>query len=91
MTYQQIIGTSNENTSFTSKNMLQDTDSNNLCHETFEEYEYLMNVVGHFWLEGVLLLVIGLFGVAGNIMTIIVLRKMDSNATFNRLLMSLGK
>ena len=91
MPHQQFISTLKENTSFTSKNMLQDPISNNLCHETFEEYEDLMSVVGHFWLEGVLLLVIGLFGVAGNIMTIIVLRKMDSNATFNRLLMSLGK
>ena len=49
-----------------------------------------MNDIGHFWLEGISLLIVGLFGVAGNIMTIIVLRKMETNTTFNRLLMSLG-
>lgn len=61
-----------------------------LCHEKFDEYGYLMNDIGHFWLEGISLLIVGLFGVAGNIMTIIVLRKMETNTTFNRLLMSLG-
>ena len=70
---------------------LSNKDDDNLCHEPFEEYGYLMTVIGHFWLEGILLLVVGLFGVAGNIMTIIVLRKMETNTTFNRLLMSLGK
>ena len=66
------------------------TDYNDLCHENREEYEYLITDLGHFWLEGILLLVVGLFGVAGNIMTIVVLRKMETNTTFNRLLMSLG-
>ena len=73
---------------FENKSMLEYV--NNLCHERFDEYGYLMSDVGHFWLEGILLLVVGLFGVAGNIMTIVVLRKMESNTTFNRLLMSLG-
>ena len=66
-------------------------DYDNLCHEKFEEYGYLVTDLGNFWLEGILLLVVGLFGVAGNIMTIVVLRKMETNTTFNRLLMSLGK
>ena len=65
-------------------------DYDNLCHEKFEEYGYLVTDLGNFWLEGILLLVVGLFGVAGNIMTIVVLRKMETNTTFNRLLMSLG-
>ena len=69
---------------------LSNKDSGNLCHEPFVEYGYLMTVIGHFWLEGILLLIVGLFGVAGNIMTIVVLRKMETNTTFNRLLMSLG-
>ena len=50
-----------------------------------------MTELGNFWLEGILLFIVGLFGVVGNTMTIIVLRKMESNTTFNRLLMSLGK
>ena len=66
-------------------------DYDNLCHEKFEEYGYLVTDLGNFWLEGILLLVVGVFGVAGNIMTIVVLRKMETNTTFNRLLMSLGK
>ncbi len=66
-------------------------DGTSLCHEKVFEYGYLMTDVGHFWLEGILLLIVGLFGVAGNIMTIVVLRKMETNTTFNRLLMSLGK
>ena len=60
------------------------------CHETFEEYKHLMSAA-QFWVEGVSLLVIGIFGMAGNVMTIVVLRRIDSNTTFNRLLMSLGK
>ena len=67
-----------------------DEDYDNLCHEKFEEYGYLVTDLGNFWLEGILLLVVGLFGVAGNVMTIVVLRKMETNTTFNRLLMSLG-
>ena len=42
-----------------------------------------------FWIEGVALLVVSLFGVVGNLTTIVVLRRIDSNTTFNRLLMSL--
>ena len=61
------------------------------CHERLDEYRHFMTNA-QFWLEGVLLLVIGVFGMAGNVMTIIVLRRIDANATFsfNRLLMSLG-
>ena len=60
------------------------------CHEKFNEYGHLMSAA-QFWLEGVSLLVVGVFGMAGNVMTIIVLRRIDSNTTFNRLLMSLGE
>ena len=42
-----------------------------------------------FWIEGVALLVVSIFGMVGNVTTIIVLRRIDSNTTFNRLLMSL--
>ena len=78
------------------KNVISNTSSpskdyNSLCHEEVFAYGYLMTDVGHFWLEGILLLIVGLFGVAGNIMTIVVLRKMETNTTFNRLLMSLGR
>lgn len=60
------------------------------CHEKLSEYKYLVDNA-QFWLEGVILLGVGLFGMAGNVMTIVVLGRIDSNTTFNRLLMSLGK
>ncbi len=44
-----------------------------------------------FWLEGVAIIVVGLFGMCGNLITIVVLRRIDTNITFNRLLMTLGK
>ena len=44
-----------------------------------------------FWIEGVAILVVGVFGVAGNILTVFVLRRIDQNTTFNRLLMFLGE
>ena len=48
-------------------------------------------VIAQFWVEGVAILVVGTFGLAGNFMTILVLRRIDSNVMFNKLLMSLGK
>ena len=36
--------------------------------------------------KGVAILVVGVFGVAGNILTVFVLKRIDQNSTFNRLL-----
>jgi hypothetical protein len=47
--------------------------------------------IAQFWLEGVAILVVGTFGLMGNLMTLLVLRQIDSNVMFNKLLMSLGK
>ena len=60
------------------------------CHETFETSRFWM-AGAQFWVEGVILLVVGIFGIVGNVMTIFILRRIDSNTTFNRLLMSLGE
>ncbi len=61
------------------------------CHELMADASHFMNFA-QFWLEGVFLLVVGIFGIAGNAMTLVVLRRIDSNATFsfNRLLMTLA-
>ena len=59
------------------------------CHESHSEYGHYLKIA-HFWVEGVALLTVGLFGVFANILTIAVLKRIDSNMTFNRLLMSLG-
>jgi hypothetical protein len=64
------------------------TDDQYQCHERFDDYRHFQTNA-QFWIEGVSLLVVGIFGVAGNVMTIVVLRRIDSNTTFNRLLMSL--
>ena len=43
-----------------------------------------------FWLEGIGITVVGVVGLAGNIMAIFVLRTYSTNVSFNRLLMSLA-
>ena len=60
------------------------------CHEIHEEYGHYLKLAT-FWIEGVAILVIGVIGVAGNILTVFVLRRIDQNTTFNRLLMFLGE
>lgn len=60
------------------------------CHEPRKEYKPWI-AKAHFWMEGIGIIVVGIFGTAGNIMTVLVLRRIDSNVTFNKLLMSLGK
>jgi len=86
---------SNSQTASSTNNNTKNTDELHgqdyyVCHETLDGYRHLMTSAA-FWLEGVLILIVGLFGLAGNVLTIVVLRRLDSNATFNRLLMSLGE
>lgn len=61
-----------------------------VCHEPFSENEWKMNAA-QFWLEGVAILVVGVFGLVGNVLTVVVLRRVDKNTTFNRMLISLGQ
>lgn len=68
---------------------LDDLSDKYQCHEVLNDYLHLM-VNAQFWLEGITLMVVGAFGMAGNLLTIIVLRRIDSNTTFNRLLMTLA-
>ena len=42
------------------------------CHETHKEYGHYP-AMATFWIEGVAILVVGVFGVAGNILTVFVL------------------
>lgn len=60
------------------------------CHEPRAEYQPWI-AKAQFWMEHVGIIVVGIFGTAGNIMTVLVLRRINSNVTFNKLLMSLGK
>ena len=61
------------------------------CYESVTNTTYLIFFNAHFWLDGVGIIVVGTFGFVGNIMTILVLRRIDTNVMFNRLLLSLGK
>lgn len=59
------------------------------CHEPLREYESFLASI-RFWGEGVALCAVGVFGLCGNILTIIVLRKAETNRHFNKLLMALA-
>ena len=56
------------------------------CHERIDEYNEL-RIQARFWLEGILLLIVGIFGVFGNIISILVLPRCPGNRNFNVLLM----
>ena len=56
------------------------------CHELIDDYtEFRTNA--RFWLEGVLLLIVGIFGIIGNCLSILVLPRCPGNRNFNLLLM----
>jgi hypothetical protein len=40
----------------------------------------------HFWIEGIGIFVLGVFGLAGNLLTIVTLSLIKSNKNFNKLL-----
>ncbi len=56
------------------------------CFESLEEFMPL-RIAFKFWVEGVLVAVVGVFGLVGNFLTCVVLRKMTANSNFNKLLM----
>ena len=56
------------------------------CHELIDEYAEL-RTNARFWLEGVLLLIVGMFGIIGNLLSILVLPRCPGNRNFNLLLM----
>ena len=60
------------------------------CHEPIDKFNDWV-VTARFWLEGVAVIVVGIFGLAGNVLTVLVLRRIETNVMFNKLLMSLGK
>ena len=56
------------------------------CHERIAEYNEL-RTQARFWLEGILLLLVGIFGIFGNVISILVLPRCPGNRNFNVLLM----
>ena len=59
------------------------------CHESTLEYNGFLDST-KFWLEGVGICVVGCFGIFGNVLTIVVLGRMQTNRQFNKLLMCLA-
>eukprot|EP00095_Tigriopus_kingsejongensis_P000660 maker-scaffold311_size212931-snap-gene-1.16 protein:Tk00660 transcript:maker-scaffold311_size212931-snap-gene-1.16-mRNA-1 annotation:"hypothetical protein ETSY2_36450" len=59
------------------------------CYELHSEYNYFLDS-SKFWLEGVGICVVGICGLCGNFLTIVVLRKSETNRPFNKLLICLA-
>ena len=59
------------------------------CYEKIEDMSSWVNAI-QFWLRGIIPTVISIIGIIFNIISFIVLRKMEGNEIFKKLLMSLG-
>ncbi len=55
------------------------------CYESIEDFNNIRQQA-MFWVDGVLILVVGVFGLIGNMMSILVLRRCPGNRCFNILL-----
>ena len=87
------------------ENSLQHLEENTATNtnQTLENYVkpkyqcYESVTVGTLWVfrivfsQSIGILLVGIFGLFGNFMTILVLRRIDTNVMFNRLLLTLGK
>lgn len=69
-----------------SSSIPSDTDS---CYELISEYQNFL-VQSRYWIKGVALTALGVFGLIGNAVTIIVLSSTHSNRNFNKLLITLA-
>ena len=68
----------------------RDTEEDSLCYESFEEYFEIGRKRIRFWIEGVGVFVVGIFGFPCNLITVFVLRKYSmrrKNRNFNILIM----
>lgn len=68
---------------------LNGSESSLLCHESRATYSPWV-AKSKFWIEGVAVTVVGIFGMTGNIIAIIVLRRIKTNRNFNNLLITLS-
>ncbi|TRY77004.1 hypothetical protein TCAL_02696 [Tigriopus californicus] len=75
--------------SFSNVNVTGSSGGRLPCFELHAEYNSFLDS-SKYWLEGVGICVVGVFGLCGNVLTIIVLRKSETNRPFNRLLMCLA-
>ena len=87
------------------ENSLQHLEENTATNtnQTLENYVkpkyqcYESVTVGTLWVfrivfsQSIGILLVGIFGLFGNFMTILVLRRIDTNVMFNRLLLTLGE
>lgn len=59
------------------------------CYEKATDYEEILRLCD-FWLHGVVMSVTGAFGLVGNLLTLHILPKVETNHNFHKLLMSLA-
>ncbi|XP_040576694.1 uncharacterized protein [Lepeophtheirus salmonis] len=75
---------------FNSTSALNLTSSSHLqCYESMRRYNPVIKSA-RFWIQGVAVLSVGIFGLCGNIITILVLKGTKTNRNFNKLLMGLA-
>ena len=65
--------------------IFQDLQPDKICYEPLEDYDRIRDNA-KFWLEGVAILVVGIFGLFGNLLSIFILRRSRGNKGFNTLL-----
>lgn len=58
------------------------------CYESHQDYQHFLDL-SSFWLQGVTMTVIGVFGLIGNITTLYVLPQIKSNRSFHKMLFCL--
>ena len=63
----------------------QDLQPEKICYEPLEDYDTIRDKA-KFWLEGVAILIVGIFGLFGNVLSIFIWRRSRGNKGFNTLL-----
>ena len=63
----------------------QDLQPDEICYEPLEDYDRIRDNA-KFWLEGVAILFVGIFGLFGNLLSIFIWRRSRGNKGFNTLL-----
>ena len=66
-------------------NNFQTSESISICYESIDDYNDIRTSI-KYWIEGVAILAVGIFGLIGNISSISILRRIKPKQSFNTLL-----